>query len=83
MGGGVPPEYPWWVRFSLLGARTRRSQWFWVGLSVAAGVLLTVFAADTLGPARYVYLIAAAWAFIASALYWSTIRWMDRHGTWS
>lgn len=83
MGGGVPPEYPWWVRFSLLGARTRRSQWFWVGLSVAAGILLIVFAADTAGPARIVYLIAASWAFVATGLYSSTIRWIDRHGTWS
>lgn len=51
-------------------------------MSLAAGVLLLVFAADTLGPTRFVYLIAAAWAFIASVLYWSTIRWMDRRGLW-
>ncbi len=83
MRGSIPPErYPWWVKFSLLGAGTRRSQWFWVGLSIAAGILLFVFAADTVGPARIVYVIAAAWAFVAAGLYWSTIRWMDRHGSW-
>ena len=80
---GQRDQYPWWVRFSLLGARTRGSQWFWVGLSIVVGVLLIVFAADTVGPARIVYLIAAAWAFVAATLYWATIRWMDRHGNWS
>ena len=68
-------QYPWWVRFSLVGARTRNSQWFWVGLSVVVGALLLVFAREADGPAKFVYLLAAG-------LYWSTIRWMDRHGSW-
>lgn len=83
MGGGMPSDrYPWWVRFSLMGGRTRSRQWFWTGLSIVAGILLIVFAADRVGPARIVYLLAAAWAFVAATLYWSTIRWMDRHGSW-
>ena len=84
MSQRVPPDqYPWWVRFSLLGGRTRRSQWFWTGLGVAVGLLLILFAVDTLGPARVVYVLAAAWAFVAAGLYGFTIRWMDRHGTWN
>lgn len=80
---GRRDQYPWWVRFSLVGARTRNSQWFWVGLSLVVGALLLVFAREAAGPAKFVYLFAAAWALVAAGLYWSTIRWMDRHGTWS
>jgi bacteriorhodopsin len=79
----VPPErYPRWVRFSLLGASNRASQWFWVVASVVAGAMLLIFARNDPGPGKIVYLFAGLWGFGAAGLYFATIRWMDKHGTW-
>ena len=79
----VPPErYPWWVRLSLLGAQSRISQWFWVGASLLATVILFVFAAGETGIVRALFAFAALWGLVAAGLYYFTIRWMDRHGTW-
>ena len=83
MAGRLPPErYPWWVKFSLLGAQTRTSQWFWVAASLLVGFVLIWFALGDEGIARILILIAASWSFVTTALYLATIRWMDRHGTW-
>jgi hypothetical protein len=79
----VPPErYPWWVKFSLIGAKSRSSQWFWVFASLGAAVLLIVLGFMETGPWRYLLGLAAIWAFIAAGLYYFTIRWMDKHGAW-
>jgi len=79
----VPPErYPWWVKFSRLGARSRTSQMFWVAASVGAAVLCFALAVDETGPFRAVLAIAGTWGFISGGLYFGTIRWMDQHGSW-
>ena len=79
----VPPDqYPWWVKFALLGAKSRASQWFWVIASLVAGIALVLLAVTDTGPMRIWLALAGVWGFIAAALYYGTIRWMDRHGTW-
>jgi hypothetical protein len=85
----VPREHwPWWVKVSLIGSSSRRAQWFWAGASAISGAVLLALAAtqpraDVMEAlTTIVFLIAAVLAFVAAAIYWSTIRWMDRHGDW-
>ena len=81
--GRVPPErYPWWVKLTLLGSRTRRSQWFWIGFELVVGAVLLALAIDT-GAGRVLYLIAAIWAFVVAAMSYATILWIDRNGEWN
>ena len=85
MGQRIPPErYPWWVRFTLIGARTRERQWlfFWLSLLLAPiSVYYALFLARTPGSLT-AGLIGGIGLLIAALMYWLTIRWMDRHGTW-
>lgn len=84
MNGGIPPDrYPWWVKFTLLGAQSRASQWFCVIASLGAGFALLALAGTDRTGFRIWLALGAAWGFIAAALYYGTIRWMDRHGGWS
>jgi hypothetical protein len=80
----VPPErYPWWVKLTLLGFRTRRSQWIWVSFEVLTIFVLVYLAlTETDGATRALYLIAALWAFIVAAVSFRTITWVDRNGEW-
>ncbi len=81
--GRVPPErYPWWVKVTLLGSRTRRSQWFWIGFELVTGAVLVALALDT-GDGRVLYVIAAIWAFVVAAMSYATILWIDRNGEWA
>ena len=84
MSRATPPErYPWWVRLTLLGSRTRRSQWFWVAFEALAGVVLLWLALTETSPTgRILYLIAAAWAFVVAVASFGTILWIDRNGEW-
>lgn len=80
----VPPErYPWWVKFTLLGSRTRRSQWFWIGFEVVVGLALIWTAFGETGAGRQLYVIAAGWAFLLAAVSYATIVWVDRNGEWN
>ena len=70
-------DYPWWVKLSLWGVPGGRAgQWFFVGLSIACalvGILLGFW------DLRFFL----GGLFLLSALmYWLTIRWVDRHGSW-
>lgn len=77
----VPPErYPWWVKFSLVGAKSRTAQWFWVFASLAAASLLLVLAYTDRGNVWLVF--GGLWGFAAAGLYFGTILWMDKRGTW-
>jgi hypothetical protein len=70
-------NYPWWVKLSLWGVPGGRAgQWFFVGLSVACAVACVVY-----GFWDDRFFIGVL--FLLSALmYWLTIRWIDRHGSW-
>lgn len=84
MRGPIPPErYPWWVKLTLLGSRTRRSQWFWIGFEMIVGAVLVVLAIDEAGPGRILFLVAATWAFLVAAASIATIGWIDDHGRWA
>jgi hypothetical protein len=79
----VPPErYPWWVKFTLLGSRTRKSQWFWIGFELVVGAVLVWTAFGESGAGRQLYVIAAAWAFVLAGLSIATVQWVDRNGEW-
>ena len=79
----VPPErYPWWVKLTLLGARTRRSQWFWIGFEIVVGVALVWVALSETGVGRQLNVVAAAWAFLVAGVSYVTILWIDRNGVW-
>jgi hypothetical protein len=81
----VPPErYPWWVKLTLFGSKTRRSQWLWVSFEFFVGLVLVYLAlTETNAGARFLQVIAALWAFTLAAASVLTIRWMDRHGEWT
>ena len=70
-------EYPFWVKLSLLGVPGRSGLWAFVGLSLAAAVACAVYG---FRDARFFYLPVPF--ALAAALYWSAIRWVDRHGSW-
>jgi hypothetical protein len=79
----IPPErYPWWVKLTLFGARTRRSQWFWVGFEIVVGVALVWAAFSETGVGRQLNVIAAAWALGLAVVSYMTIVWIDRNGEW-
>jgi hypothetical protein len=79
MAGPVPRfEYPWWVKLSLLGVPGRKGLWSFVLLSLVASVASVIYGFHD---PRFFYV---AGLFVCSAvLYWSSIRWVDRHGSWS
>jgi hypothetical protein len=76
--GRVPRRrYPWWVKVSLWGVPGRAGLWAFVALSVAMAVGCVVYA---LWDRRFYW----GAAFLFSALmYWLSIRWIDRHGSWA
>ena len=76
-------SYPWWVKLTLLGSRTRRSQWFWIGFELLVGATLVWLAIDERGAGRILTLIAAAWAFVVAVVSYATIKWIDRNGEWN
>jgi hypothetical protein len=68
---------------TLLGSRTRRSQWFWIGFEVVVGLALVWTAFGETGAGRQLYVVAAGWAFFLAALSFATLRWVDQNGEWS
>ena len=71
-----PPEPPWWVVVGLWGVPSRAAArmylWGTVGVAAACAVLGFLFPPAWLG---VLMLLASAW-------YWASIRWKDRHGAW-
>ena len=71
-----PDDYPWWVTLSLLGVSSRAAQWVCVAVSVA-------LAAGSVAYGFWNPLFFWGIGFLFAALmYWLTIRWVDRHGSW-
>ena len=76
----VPKKrYPWWVKLSLWGLPNRAAVWAFVWLSVALAVLCVGYA-----------VAAPDWRFfggvgflLSALMYWLSVRWVDRHGSWT
>jgi hypothetical protein len=76
--GRVPRSaYPWWVRLSMLGVPGRGGLWAFVAISLicAAGSVAYGFWDRR-------FFLGAAFLFSA-LMYWLSIRWVDRHGSWA
>jgi hypothetical protein len=78
MAGPVPrASYPWWVKLSMWGVPGRAGLWAFVALSVALAGGCVVYG---FWEKRFFLGIG----FLLSALmYWLSIRWVDRHGSWT
>ena len=76
--GPVPRRYyPWWVKVSMWGVPGRSGLWMFVLLSLA-------LAGGGAGYGFWDRRCFASLGFLFSALmYWLSIRWVDRHGSWS
>jgi len=62
---------PWWVQVGLWGVPSRRATLGWMWLSIIGAVGTGIFV-DPLG-----------WLLLgAAAMYFATVWWMDRYGTW-
>ena len=76
-------RYPWWVKLTLLGSKTRQSQWFWFSFEIFVAIVLIYLAlTETNLTGRIVQAVAAFWAVLLAAASFATIRWMDEHGEW-
>ncbi len=80
MGAGPQSRArPWWVRFILWGLVTRSSVWACAWLCLVLALVSVAYAAMT-GDRRW--LIGGILVFGAIG-YCLSIRWVDRHGSWS
>lgn len=70
--------YPWWVKLSMWGVPGRAGLWAFVALSVAAAVACVVY-----GFWKNPRFILGALLLFAALMYWLSIRWVDKHGSWS
>jgi signal peptidase I len=71
-------EYPYWVKLGLWGLRGRTSVWVFVWLSVGCAIASCVY-----GYWDRRFPLVGVGFFCAAVMYWLTIRWVDRHGSWS
>jgi hypothetical protein len=69
-------KYPIWVKLSLLGVPGRAGLWFFVWLSIIGAIVCIVFGF------RDPRFFAGAFFLFAALMYWLTIRWVDRNGSW-
>jgi hypothetical protein len=70
-------QYPWWVKVSIMGVPGRVGLWAFVALSLAVTIASAIYA---FWDQRFFYVVIAG-AF-ATLMYWLSIRWIDRHGSW-
>jgi hypothetical protein len=88
MPGDDRRAYPWWVRVSLFGSRTRSQvmTWCWLCLvfcPVCLGIGIWLHGESPAFRIPSYMFIGAGVGFIpAAALYWLAARWVDRHGNW-
>ena len=76
----VPPDWPWWVRLSLVGSKSRAALWGWALVSLALGVGLIVVGLWINRP--FYAVVGAIGGPWAAGMYWLAIRWIDRRGAW-
>ena len=81
MAGRLPrDQWPWWVKVGLIGSPSRKAMWAWVAASIVFGVAAAAYG---LTSDRLHYTIGGAiGGGVAALMYWLTIRWIDRHGSW-
>ena len=66
-----------WVRGGLWGLHTRRAALAFFWFSAALGIACAAYGfSEPLFFWGGAFVLSAAW-------YWSSIRWVDRHGEWS
>ena len=70
-------DYPWWVKVSLWGVPGRAGLWRFVAFSIASAGACVIYG---FWDPRFFF----GMGFLFSALmYWLSIRWIDRHGSWT
>jgi len=79
MGERIPREkYPWWVKASLWGLPGRRYALAFAWLSVLVSAATCSYLIRTRRQPWSVGLLFLG----AALLYWLSVRWVDRHGSW-
>jgi signal peptidase I len=71
-------DYPLWVKVGLWGLPNRSSVWAFAWLSAACGAACCAYG---IRDGRFLLLGVAG--FAAALTYGLTVRWVDRHGSWS
>jgi hypothetical protein len=69
-------SYPWWVKLSMWGVPGRAGLWVFVALSVAAAAGCVAYGF------WYTRFFVGALFVVAALIYWLSIRWIDRYGSW-
>lgn len=69
--------YPMWVKFSTWGVSGRSGLWIFTFLCLAIAIACVVYG---FWDDRFYYI--GIGAFLAAMMYWSSIKWIDRHGSW-
>ncbi len=79
MGKPIPEKsYPWWVKISLWGLPGRAYGLAFAGVSVLACTGTCAYLIRIGHPLWY----AGLFFLWAALLYWLSVRWVDRHGSW-
>lgn len=79
MTGRVPyKDYPWWVKLILWGLPGRGYALACAGLSILAAAGMCAYLRRMGNPYWHIGLLLLAGA----PLYWISVRWVDRHGSW-
>jgi hypothetical protein len=76
MTNALREEYPWWVKVSLWGLPNRAAVRVFVWLSVLAAVACGVYG---FWDGRF---FVGLLFLLAALMYWLSIRWVDRNGSW-
>ena len=80
MTGPMPrDQYPWWVKVSLWGLPSRAAVWAFVWISIALAIGCVCYAALMSNRRMFTGILF----LIAAFMYWISIRWVDRHGSWN
>ena len=77
-GDGPVPRaaYPWWVKLSMWGVPGRFGLWAYVAFCVATAVACVIYG---FWDRRF---FTGALFLFGALMYWLSIRWVDRHGSW-
>jgi hypothetical protein len=70
-------DFPLWVKLSIWGVPGRAGLWAFVALSIAAAAACVVYG---FWDPRFFF---GAGFLLSALMYWLSIRWIDRHGSWA
>jgi hypothetical protein len=79
-GHGPKDQWPAWVKVGVLGSTSRTMMWFWTVASLIFGGAIVVF--GLLQNEMTLVVLGAIGGLGAAGMYWLTIRWVDRNGSW-